>query len=1029
MANDLFNLFGDKLKTKNGLVASDPQTLETLSESEEEQDLIIDSIQDLESVELKIDYSDFSNFVFFNSALDYFNITGEKILNDYPIDGTADSVKKFEQDLDGYQRYVLSQWPSNIGHLRFDTSISSSYIIVEDVGQDTEGGAYRAGILSPGTGSLSLEVWLNAATPITGTESVQIIAQKMSGSDGYTLYLTGSEVRFSVISGSVTDEVSAIMEFGTDKYIAVSFDRSSFTGSLTMMTGSSTEFPVAVQSSSIGIFGSIDIGEGQLSIASGSISGKTTDYFTGSMDDVRIWKKTKTLNNLSSSFNVKQHAESGLVALYRFNGSGSADLSNNRIVTDYSGKKLDGRIQNYYPALRGSGSLLISEYPDPVLNVDAGGVQDYIMEQQISGSTHDRSNGNKLTDMMPERFFTFQEEIDTDILRNFLYIYARNFDDIKQHIDQFVNILTVNYGEFDQAPDALLDVVAQFFGWEFTGNFLNTDAFQYILGKNVLSGTDSNSEIDTKLYDIKNQFWKRTLLNLVPMYKSKGTKESVKILLRSYGVNENFVRIKEYGNTPNVGIETKRIKSEKSVYALGFGSGSLTGSVMASFSPTLTGSFTLEGSFKFPLTSSSDIMATELSGTMMVLDIANSSGSVVLSYEKDSIASHTGTLILSSSDGTNYLTLPDAGIFNNEWHHISIVNNIGSSSLGINVRHLDEDNIDTRLTASLLGVTNGVIYENITGFFLGPDVGTSTTTSQMTTIESGDGFGLGGFGGLDEPFGSIEASLESVTTTSDNTILAAEYWAQEVRYWDKAISSAELDDHTMNFQSYGVCDTNESLDNLRMHLRLREGVTASLGGVIEVEDVATNSATLTALTASGWAGSPYKKFLNDYNYIASLDFGWNDDKIRIFDSTDIKQSDFVDDAKIISLEFNMVDALNEDIVQTMKSLDALNEAIGYPSNKYRVNYDDLEVLRHNYFKRLQGRLNFTVFADMLEFFDRSFIDLVKQLIPGRAFFMGDEFVVESHMLERPKITYERRKFQETELSLEGIIEMWSRFRD
>ena len=54
MANDLFNLFGDKLKTRNGLVASDPQTLETLSESEEEQDLIVSSIQDLESVELKI---------------------------------------------------------------------------------------------------------------------------------------------------------------------------------------------------------------------------------------------------------------------------------------------------------------------------------------------------------------------------------------------------------------------------------------------------------------------------------------------------------------------------------------------------------------------------------------------------------------------------------------------------------------------------------------------------------------------------------------------------------------------------------------------------------------------------------------------------------------------------------------------------------------------------------------------------------------------------------------------------------------
>ena len=117
----------------------------------------------------------------------------------------------------------------------------------------------------------------------------------------------------------------------------------------------------------------------------------------------------------------------------------------------------------------------------------------------------------------------------------------------------------------------------------------------------------------------------------------------------------------------------------------------------------------------------------------------------------------------------------------------------------------------------------------------------------------------------------------------------------------------------------------------------------------------------------------------------------------------------------------------KDIVQIMKSLDSMNEAIGFPANKYRVQYDDLEIMRHHYFKRLQGRLNFKVFADMLEFFDRSFIDMVRKLIPGRALFMGDEFVVESHILERPKITYERRKNQEVDITPEGRIEVWTRF--
>lgn len=1024
MSNDLFNLFRDK--TKNSLVASDPQTLESLSESEEEQELILENIEDLEHVELKIDYSNFENFVFFNSALDYFNITGEKILNDYPIDGTVDSLKKFEKDLDGYQKYVLSQWPSHAGHLRFDTSISSSYITIEDVGYDSEGGSYRTGILSPGTGSISLEVWVNAEAEIVGTENIQILAQKMSSSDGYTLYLTGSEVRFSVSSGSVTDEVSAEMTFGENKYIAAIFDRSSFTGSISIVTGSTGKFPVMASSSSINIFGPINIGDGIFSIASGTLGSKTTEYFTGSMDDIRVWKKTKSLNELSSSFNIKQYPQKHLVALYRFNESGSIDNGSVGIATDYSGKKLDGRIHNYYHALRGSGSFLVKEKLDPVLNVEALDVQSYIAEQQNSGSQYDKSNEHKLVDMLPENFFTFQEEIDNDILRNFLQIYARNFDNIKQHIDQLVNVLHVNYSNFDQAPDQLIDIVAKFFGWEFTGNFLNADAFQYILGKNVLSNTEANTEIDTKLFQIKNEFWRRTLLNLMYLYKTKGTKESVKGLLRSYGVNENFVRIKEYGNTPNVGIKTQRIASEKSIHALGFGSGSLTGSIKATFSPVLTGSFTLEGSFRFPLTSSSDITATELSGTMMVLDIANTSGSVVLSYVKDSIGSHSGTLILSSSDGTNYMTLSDAGIFNNTWYHVSIISDVLSSSLNMNVRHLDNDEINTELSSSIT-TTSGNIYENITGFFLGPDVGTSTTTSELVSLEQDEGFGIDEFG--DGVFGGSTTSLESVTITSDSTILAAQYWAQEVRCWDRVVSPEELDDHTLNFQSFGVNDVNKDLDNLKMHLRLKEDLTASLAGELLIEDIAYDS--ITTITTQGFKenNNPYKKFLNQYNYIASLDFGWNEEKIRIFDATEIKASDFIDDDKIISLEFNMIDALNEDIVQIMQSLDILNESIGYPANRYRVEYNELEIIRHNYFKRLQGRLNFTIFANMLEFFDRSFIDMVKKLIPARAFFMGDEFVVESHMLERPKITYERRKFQDVDFAPEGIIEMWSRFRD
>ena len=103
----------------------------------------------------------------------------------------------------------------------------------------------------------------------------------------------------------------------------------------------------------------------------------------------------------------------------------------------------------------------------------------------------------------------------------------------------------------------------------------------------------------------------------------------------------------------------------------------------------------------------------------------------------------------------------------------------------------------------------------------------------------------------------------------------------------------------------------------------------------------------------------------------------------------------------------------------------MNRTVGQATSRYRETYNDLDALREQYFRRLTGRLNFKVFADMLEFFDRSFVTLVRRLIPASVRFLGDEFVVESHMLERPKMQWNYRR-QERILELEGVITVINR---
>lgn len=987
----LFSLFDDRLKTQRDLVASPSQNLESISTNLDEQEYVLKKIKGFEDVRPKVDYSDFSNFVFFNSALDYFNITGEKILNEYPYDGSRDRIQAFLDDLDGYQQYVVSVFPKNTGHLRFNPSVSSSYISVEDSGFDPLTGRSATAILSPGTGSITLDFWCQPPPALTGSEDIMVALQKSSGSgDGYTVFYSGSSVFFRMISGSYTDQVSASVIPGQTTFVSCVYDQGS--ALLLILTGSTTEFPTIACSSSATISDRIDLGTVKFLMGSGSISSKTVRPLTGALDDVRVWNYARSIFDTSGSFNVRQFAQSGLVGLWVFNETGSIPHieynTQNAIVFDRSGHRVNGRIQQYFSGIRASGSLLPYDEPDLALIYDIPAVKEYILQQQTSGSAYDRDNDNLITRMLPDQFFQLEEFRDTDVLEKFIYILGRHFDEIKIRIDQFVYVLRQNYGSFDQTPDALLAEIGKFFGWEFTGNFLSSEANQYIIGRNILHNLETNREIDRKLYEIKNEFWKRTLINLMHIYKTKGTRESIESLLRVYGVNQNFVHLKEFGLRPNVGITTERIFSDKSVAAIGLGSGS-TQFTAYLLSPNFTSSIgTIEVRVRFPTTASNGIIPTIPSGSIWSMRATDTGSGFPYSfpftfgdpytkdlyqlyYEKAAVSSYTGSLILSSSEGNFRIT--GAYIFDDKWYNITFVRNEQSGTMKLSVRSIDRHELDLNVTGTMTGVLSAdqFVYQ---------------------------------------------------LTVGKTASLGAEYWTQEVRVYEQAQSDQEIEDHAWNYQSYGSIEEN---DDLLMHWRLRENVTASAGGVISpIVDVSSNGRDGTAygFTANENA---YKKFLNEYNFIAPPDFGWTERLVRVLPSSEVKPEDSFTGNKLLALEFNMIDALNEDISQIISTLENFNYSIGLPANKYRDSYKDLETMRKNYFKRLSGRLNFRVFADMLDFFDRSFVDMVRRLVPAHSVFLGDQFVVESHMLERPKHQWEYRR-QERTLQLEGRIQIYER---
>lgn len=973
MARDLFGLFESDPKS---LVASEPVSLDAIGSDESEQDFLIERFDGISRVDFKVDYSSFSNHVFFNSALDYFNITGEKILNEYPYDGTRADLERFVKALDGYQRHVLSTWPSRLGHLRFNPAISSSYCQIEDVG--IEDGVTKTSLLSPGTGSISVEAWYDSGRALTGSDVSFILQKKGDDGSGYSLYLTGSMLGFRISSGSTSSEVFCSASLGLPAYVLACADRTLASGTLFIYTGSIGVYPSLVSSASISFGGPSYAASASLYIGSGTLSSKNTVFFSGSIDDVRMWRVPLGLVDVSSSFNRKAFSRGSLMGLWRFNETGSSDfLGVNSIVVDHSGHKLNGRVRNYYPAVRGSGSLFY-ERPDPILDIRHREVADFVLLNQTSGSDHDRNNPSKVTDLVPEEFIRMDDEQGNDVLKNFLYVIGRSFDSLKVYADQISKLLRVNYGDFDQAPDAVLDVVAKFFGWELGGGFVNSDAIQYILGRDVLDGPAGNDEIDDKLHEIKVQFWRRVLANLPYIYKAKGTAEGVRALMHSYGVNEGFVRLKEFGFLNRTALEAQRISAERSSYSLQLGSGSLLASVTASLANNepLPGGYSIESRVRWPTTGNLVMPATQLSGTTWSA-LFNASGSLRLEWARNSIGSQTGSLYLRYPGVM--LTASNVPVFDDRWYNLAVVREFATGTLGLHVRRLDDGEV--------VYSSSSLFPSSSLGSALGP------------------------------------VSLAGVVVGSTAS-LAAEQWIDEFRVWAGALRDDELEDHCLNYGSFGRGLHAKSRD-LLVHWRLDEGSTAGAGGYFETFDNSLFSRTgLGGGFVSGTV--PFKKFLNEYNYIASADFGWTQNKVRVFDGDELSAEDRPNDLRMFALEFNMVDALNESISQMISSYDEMNVAIGLPANRYRHSYEGLSSMRKQFFRRLTDRINFRVFADLLEFFDRSFIDMVRRLIPARAVFLGDEFVVESHMLERPKVEYNFRPVKESPREIGGVIKMVKR---
>jgi hypothetical protein len=253
-----------------------------------------------------------------------------------------------------------------------------------------------------------------------------------------------------------------------------------------------------------------------------------------------------------------------------------------------------------------------------------------------------------------------------------------------------------------------------------------------------------------------------------------------------------------------------------------------------------------------------------------------------------------------------------------------------------------------------------------------------------------------------------------------------------LRFYSKFLTKEESKAHILSFKNAGVYDPNlnynfnlsesGSFEKLRMDLTFNQQILESDDeNKLQIFDFSQNQFHGLAICDDQYLNpfTPETFFHQTLN--PKLESSAADNKVRVRSFTEdynldnyngftaplyeIPPNEQPNDDRRVEIEASIVQALNDDIMTIFSSLDLFNNYIGAPELYFSREYRDLRNLRRIYFNRLTDKIKISTFFDFFKWFDETIGDILEDMIPFNSQFMGTNFIIESHALERAKFTY------------------------
>ena len=1070
------NLFNSNKLNK----ISKSKTTDDIKEVIESEDFVLARSTEFDQFVPPIDFSTASNFAKFGSAELYYEKAFERIHNYYPYDGTLHEKTEFENSSSYLDKYVLENlYPRTNGYLNFDQSIYisvfggphtasngmegklfnstfDSSMKYDESKRRTSAFEYRA------SDGITIEFWMKTAAS-TGERTIFHVAS--TSTDGqYKLNYdhTNDKFIFTMVSGSktITEDIMGTASVTANTWNHYAFTiQSGSTGVVFKSFKDGSLIDTIVGTSANHTIQNILPTAGGHIMRVGNNSSGTGGFFTGSLDEFRFWKTTRTHKQIFDNYFIpvgggtnKYESNIDLSVYFKFNEGKTGIDALDSTILDYSGRinngYLTGSSYAYDASYRSTGSAITekldqAEFMDPIVYSSHPDVISKKAEYKTSGSLADHENTNMLIKYLPG-WMQEEDEQSGNQLKYLCQVMASHLDTVWHQIDYLNKIKDKQYIEGANKPLPFAQKLLESEGFYIPDLFSDATMLEKFRSK------DDNEVYERDIEEVKNTIYQNIYNSINHIYKSKGTEKSFRNFFNSLGLGHNVVKLNKYADDSTFVLRNNyRFKSHKKRFLNFYNTNHYDATIFDSSSSGIPGDKNYSGSFSVeteiilpnkPTVESphfsaygylsSSILGFHATGSSYDFPTTDYDAHVVLVRE-----TLEGSLRPNETQRIRFVLTGAFGEVSSSYFSQQYEGN--KWNLALRVKHAGYP------FASVAGIDASDFQIELYGveaeandkknYFL------ITASADAETYQADKIF----YGGAHR------------TNYSGSTITSTDIKMGFMRYWHSYISNDAVDQHAFDTEAWGI---NEPFENdlvntytqeiprektLSFHWAFDTITSSNASGDFTVPDLSSGSSNTDYGTLSSTI-QPYKpartfSFATSSTEVVDSEFVYSANKRRPDDlmssdlitfKNDETKNFFVDDDvsdNFYSFEKSLYGSISDQMMNMFSTALDYNNLIGQPNFKFHTSYSLLDFLRDRFFDDVENDPDIEKFTSFYKWIDESISIALEQLMPaGSRFSEKINNIIESHILERSKYQHQVpivTDYENTEGSVKGIAEM------